>query len=193
MYEKLNWTAEHSDNTVSQYDGYMLTPMSKTQIKVQSIFFQCSDGVYIDQTLVCNNISDCITGTDEENCFCQTDTQSKFSIYKYHCKYDHEECTCSDYFFQCSSLLLCVSFLFVCDGKRDCPEGDDEFWCNNLNFKNNNSLDSYDNMSFHCIQSNISMDISFLDDLIPDCPYSFEDELQYYNLLTNPYHVKKTL
>ena len=29
---------------------------------------------------------------------------------------------------------------------------------------------------------------SFVNDLIPNCPDFFEDEMQYYNLLTDPYH-----
>ena len=90
--------------------------------------------------------------------------------------------TCSDYFFQSSSLLLCVPYLFVCDGKGDCPEGEDEFCSDSFNVKDNKSLESSGNTFFHCMKGNISIHISFVDDLIPDCPYSFEDELQYYNL-----------
>ena len=191
VYEKLNWIAKQTGNIVSQYDGYLLIPMPETQIKVKSILYQCSDGTYIDQTLSCNNITDCITGTDEENCVCQVESQSKLSISKYLCKNDYEKCTCSDSFFQCSTLLLCIPFLFVCDGKIDCPKGDDEFCSDIFSSKNEKSVDSCGNTFFRCIKSNISIPISFVDDLVPDCPYSFEDELQYYNLLTNPYHVKQ--
>ena len=38
-----------------------------------------------------------------------------------------------------------------------------------------------------CLMSGNSIPASFLDDLVPECPTSFEDEVQYYNLLTVPY------
>ena len=58
-----------------------LIPMPNSQVEVLTVLYQCSDGTYIEPTLVCNNIKDCITGTDEENCVCTSESTSKnFSL-----------------------------------------------------------------------------------------------------------------
>ena len=41
---------------------------------------------------------------------------------------------------------------------------------------------------FKCEKHNMFIPVMFVNDLIPDCPNSFDDELEYFNLLTNPYH-----
>ena len=42
--------------------------------------------------------------------------------------------------------------------------------------------------TFTCLESNTTISIVLVDDLIPDCPNTFEDEMQYYSLMTNPFH-----
>ena len=42
--------------------------------------------------------------------------------------------------------------------------------------------------TFTCLESNITIPTLFLNDFIPDCPGTIEDEMEYYNLMTNPFH-----
>ena len=188
VYKKLFWVEKISKETFSQYDGYLLFPIPFSQMKVSTALFHCSDGLYIDETLVCNGIKDCSEGTDEENCICSNYSKVSLSV----CKYNHcsksKRCPCSDYFYQCSSFPFCIPYLLVCDGHKDCQQGEDEICSDSIQKVKIVFQKSLSNTSFKCFTGRNHIPISFVDDLVPECPISFEDEAQYYNLLTNPHH-----
>ena len=185
-YGEYHWVSKITNETISHHDGYLLFSYSSDQIKVLSDLFHCTDGSYIHETLVCNGIDDCSTGTDEKNCICSNSLLSFGSRCKHNC--NNEKCVCSDYFYQCSSILKCIPYIFVCDGHKDCQDGEDEFCnVNFIKFGGEFQLPS-NNETFKCKLSGISIHMSFVNDLIPNCPGSSEDELQYHNLLTLPYH-----
>ena len=67
---KLTWIHIQNRDPISKYDGYMLFDTKPATIKKPSNVFQCKDGTYIDDTSVCDGISDCKDGTDEKICHC---------------------------------------------------------------------------------------------------------------------------
>ena len=179
-----------SGAATSQLDGYLLSPVSLGKTKVPRTVFHCTNGSYIDETLVCDGINDCIQGTDEERCVCNETSQSSLSICKYNNSSNYEKFTCSDLFFQCSSSLICIPYVLVCNGQKDCQQGEDEICSHSIIKTKNISHHTTNKESFECTMSGISIPLSYVDDLIPDCPGTFEDEVQYFNLLTNKYHSK---
>ena len=91
------------------------------------------------------------------------------------------------FFYQCSSFQICIPYQFVCDGHNDCQQGEDEN-CSGITSKiKTGSQHTSNNETFKCLMTGKSIPPSFLDDFVPECPTSFEDEVQYYNLLTAPY------
>ena len=185
-YKELHWINDsHVGGYIPQHDGYMLHPVISSQIIFFLNLFYCSDGAYIDATLVCNGIKDCITATDEKGCICQHQSYSSFC--KYHHRNNTNDYTCSDFYYQCSNFKVCIPSLLVCNGHIDCPQGGDEFCIDNSK-KQNKDIDMLKTDFFICNRSGKIISLNFVDDLIPDCPNSFEDEEQYYNLLTNPSH-----
>ena len=77
--------------------------------------------------------------------------------------------------------------MLVCNGHIDCPQEEDEFCINSSEEQNRDTSISKTDF-FICNKSGKFIPLTFVDDLIPDCPNSYEDEEQYYNLLTNPTH-----
>uniref|UniRef100_A0AAF5DGG6 DNA methyltransferase 1-associated protein 1 n=1 Tax=Strongyloides stercoralis TaxID=6248 RepID=A0AAF5DGG6_STRER len=73
--------------------------------------FTCKNGACISRSDRCNGVSDCVDGSDEDNCGCDDDTQ-------YKCASDLN-----------SGLSKCIDKNLLCDGVRDCPQGDDEVNC----------------------------------------------------------------
>ena len=183
-YGKLHWINQTSGETISQHDGYLLHPVTTSKTKVPRTVFQCTDGSYIDETLVCDGSKDCTEGADEKYCMCANTSQSSYSVCKYKVESHSQKISCSDYFYQCSSLLICIPYTLVCNGQRDCHNGEDEICSDNM--RKNGSV----SQMFVCLRSGISIPVSFVDDLIPDCPGTYEDELQYFNLLRNYDHSK---
>ena len=183
-YGKLHWVNQISGETISQHDGYLLSPVTTSKTKVPRTLFHCTDGSYIDETLVCDGSKDCAEGTDENNCVCNNTLQSSSSVCQYIANSNSEKFSCSDFFYQCSSLSICIPYILVCNGQKDCQHGEDEFCSDNTK-----TIGSLPQM-FVCLVSGISIPFSFVDILKPDCPSTFEDELQYYNLSTNHYHPK---
>ena len=178
---------QHNE-TLTQHDGYMLHPTATSKINVPHFLFYCSDNLYIDETLICNGIKDCATGTDEEHCICEQHSLLSTSICKFINTNGNKEYTCSDFFYKCLSSLICIPFLFVCDGHRDCPQGEDEFCIQYSNAEHGLS-DTYEAILFKCTKNNRFVPLQFGNDLIPDCPDSFDDEVEYFNLLTSSYHL----
>ena len=130
--------------------------------------------------LVCNGINDCSTGTDEMNCICSTSLEKNESICKHNCNGTKENCRCSDYYFQCSTTSnLCIPYLFVCDGHKDCPQGEDEIFNSNINKDGNESLLTSSNKSFKCMMSGT---------LIP-CPLLMISYLTVQALLMMKYNI----
>ena len=183
MYGKLNWISKihRSNKTISQYEGYLLFPAPLSQFKVPATLFKCSDGSYIDETLVCNGMNDCNERNDEQNGICKN--ESSYLVCKFNCYSNLEKCTCSDFFFQCSSSQVCIAYLLVCDGHNDCQHGEDEICSSNISKNTGESPNMLHNETdlFKCTTSGFSILMSYVDGLIPDCPNSFEDELQYFS------------
>ena len=74
--------------------------------------FKCPNSYCIPWSYVCNNRWDCPKGSDESTYLsCRTQTRC-VGMYMCH-----------------SSVLICIMLQNVCDGKRECIEGDDEFHC----------------------------------------------------------------
>ena len=189
-YKMLHWMETITNETISQADGYLLFPTYSSQIAVPIHLFHCSDGSYIHESLICNGIMDCTEGTDEKSCTCSNSSQSLL-LCKHSCDSNTEICTCSDFFYQCS-LNKCIPYLFVCDGYKDCQEGKDEICSSDMDISRNKSQPLSNNETFKCMTSGLFIPASFVDDLIPNCPGSFEDEVQYYNLLTVPHYPMTT-
>lgn len=73
--------------------------------------FTCKNGACISRSDRCNGVSDCVDGSDEDNCGCDEATQ-------YKCASDMD-----------SNFNKCIDKNLLCDGVRDCPQGDDEKNC----------------------------------------------------------------
>ena len=189
VYERLHWMKKMTKENIIQLHGYLLFPSQFSQINVPVSLFRCSDGSYIHETLVCNGIYDCSTGTDEKDCICSISLQKSVSICKHNCNGTTDKCICSDFYFQCSARSnVCIPYLFICDGYKDCPLGEDEICSSNINKDGDDSHLISNNKLFKCTMSGTVISMSSVNDLIPNCPGSFDDEVQYYNLITDPYH-----
>ena len=184
-YKKLHWVDEKSDD--AEHDGYLLSPVYFSKVKIPRNVFHCTDGSYIDETLVCDGSKDCTEGTDKQNCTCTKSLESSFSVCKYNFNSNFEKFMCSDFFYQCSSLPICIPYVLVCNGQKECQHGEHEI-CGDNTIKIED--ETQHNEMFICLISGISIPVSLVDDLIPDCPGTFEDEVQYYNLLTTQYFSK---
>ena len=188
-YEKLTWIGRISNATQSQYDGYFLFPVPYSQIKFKAGLFHCSDGSYIDETLICDGIKDCSEGIDEKNCVCNDNSSELFfSVCKYRFYSSSKMFTCSEFFFQCSSFPFCVPYLFICNGYKDCQQGEDEFCSDITSNIKNSSLCVPTNETFKHFMSRKFISVSFVGDLVPEFPTSFEDQAPDYNLLTSSYY-----
>ena len=157
------------------------------KMKIPSNVFHCKDGTYIAETSLCDGIEDCPEGTDENQCNCTNASD----LYHVNCKYLYNNIShtysCTAYYFTCVSSFTCIPYSKVCDFYEDCFQGEDEF----CRFQADKDLKIVKNVSiaiFACLKNNKTIPASLVDDFIPDCPNTFEDEIQYYNLMTNPFH-----
>ena len=107
---------------------------------------------------------------------------------KYFCNPLSQECSCSTFYFTCLSSFNCIPYLKVCDGHSDCFHGEDEYCENHTDKETKNLVINSPIDTFTCLESNTTIPVFLLNDFIPDCPNTFEDEIQYYNLLTNPFN-----
>ena len=88
----------------------------------ESSWYRCEDGSVIPHILVCNGKSDCRNSEDENKyCTCMLTICNSFS----------PSCPCSIYHYQCTS-GGCVHYDRLCDSTLDCPNGDDETFCNGV-------------------------------------------------------------
>ena len=172
----------------SEYKVNTLFSTSMSTIEVSSKLMQCTDGSYIDETLWCDTMRDCFDGSDEIQCIC-SDNSKKNKKCKYYCDEKTGHCSCSELYFTCSSFFQCIPYSKICDGHKDCLLGEDEYCTTTIKRKENNNI-IYPSLmrNFICVKSNKSIPLALVNDLIPDCPISHEDELEYYNLLTSPTH-----
>ena len=112
------------------------------------------------------------------------------------CKYIPDENSlqrfCSPFYFTCPSLRNCIPYGKVCNGYVDCLYAEDEICQNLISKKVKNVIYTLPISTFTCTRSNTVIASFLVDDLIPDCPDSIEDELQYFNLVTDPFHIQQT-
>ena len=191
-YLKLSWRITISNYLISKYQGYMLFAEKPSIMEIPSNVYKCKDGTYIDEKLICDGQRDCVDETDEKQCHCNHGKNLFDPSCKYFCNEIFQHCICSDFYFSCLSSVTCIPYSKVCDGHKDCILGEDEICEINLakeekvlNPARGSVLYS---QTFTCLESNTTISIALVDDLIPDCPNTFEDEMQYYSLMTNPFH-----
>jgi len=77
----------------------------------QTTEFRCKNGLCIPKELTCDDISDCMDGSDEDQEMCQNQE-------------------CKDEEFTCQSSGHCIPIRWKCDENPDCPDGSDERNCN---------------------------------------------------------------
>lgn len=94
--------------------------------------------------MFCDGKADCSDGTDEPNeCNCgeylKLTAPERVCDKIRHCydKTDEQNCNCEDGTYKCidSNESRCIPYDFLCDGDKDCPNGDDESLCRMI--KNN--------------------------------------------------------
>lgn len=76
--------------------------------------FQCGSLECIPPKWRCDGVNDCLDHSDEQNCTTINDADNDLICDKLHDRY------------RCQSNGLCIDYSRVCDGQRDCPNGDDE-------------------------------------------------------------------
>lgn len=188
-FSKLTWKSKMSNNPVTGYDGYVLSTNQPLKIIFPSNVFKCEDGSYIAEISICDGKSDCTEGSDEHQCTCHYVTDLLPVGCKYFCNEMSDHCTCSDFYFTCLSSSICIPYLKVCDGHRDCLYGEDEYCGNHTDKEIKTVVSGLPVDTFTCTGSNTTIPANLWNDFIPDCPDTIEDEIQYYNLMTNPFHI----
>ncbi|PSN33951.1 hypothetical protein C0J52_19934 [Blattella germanica] len=103
----------------------------------ENMSLKCGDGECISALSRCNQLVDCVDGTDEQGCTCADYLKSQFLTRKL-CDgivdcwdfSDENNCEwCTPGQFVCPNSQVCVDQHRLCDGSRDCPYGDDEKLC----------------------------------------------------------------
>uniref|UniRef100_T1JA13 EGF-like domain-containing protein n=1 Tax=Strigamia maritima TaxID=126957 RepID=T1JA13_STRMM len=102
--------------------------------------FTCNNSLCITSSLKCNGVDDCGDNSDEYLCtdiktttcpngmiLCNQNGKCISSKSKCDCPdaEDEIDCQCPKGFFRCEN-QLCIMNIWVCDGVRDCQDGDDE-------------------------------------------------------------------
>ena len=185
---RLTWKSKVSSNPITEHHGYMLSVSNPVKQTFPSNIFKCEDGLYINEISVCDDKLDCIEGADEKQCSCSYAIGMMPFVCKYLCNEISNQCSCSTHYFTCLSSSTCIPYLNVCDGHRDCLHGEDEFCEKYTNKEIRNLVNSSLVDTFSCLESNITIPSLLLNDFMPDCPGTIEDEMEYYNLMTNPFH-----
>ncbi len=138
-------------------------------------YFQCSDGTCILSHYECDGISDCPDGSDEWECshvctFTRGEVPQLFSCFS-DCLPSH--CVCHDLYYQCGISGTCVPASRLCDGVRDCLEGEDEAVCPWHQTQSPSPPGA--EATFKC-SGGTTIPISLVNDLVPDCPGSIQDD-----------------
>ncbi|XP_041377591.1 basement membrane-specific heparan sulfate proteoglycan core protein-like isoform X3 [Gigantopelta aegis] len=103
--------------------------------------FRCDNGQCIDGRARCNEMAECLDGSDENNCPCRDDqfecaqegnciSAEKRCDRRYDCAdgSDEDDCPCRDDQFRCGD-GQCISAQRKCDRRNDCFDGSDETDC----------------------------------------------------------------
>ncbi|CAH0382228.1 unnamed protein product [Bemisia tabaci] len=102
--------------------------------------YRCKNGECVAQSLHCNQLVDCSDGSDEKNCTCADYLRGQLLSRKI-CDgvvdcWDFSDETNCDWCLSgqhvCANSRLCVNQSQICDGRKDCPFGDDEKQCINV-------------------------------------------------------------
>ena len=190
LFHKLTWTSHTTSDSISEYHGYILHANKPKTMNIPSNVFQCKDETYVDEMSFCDGLQDCTDEIDETQCYCN-DISNLFHVTcKYFCDETSQHCSCSIFYFTCSSSFKCIPYLKVCDSYKDCFFGEDEFCKSQLGKKLETANDQLIT-TFTCSASNTTIPTTLVDDFIPDCPNTFEDEEEYHSLMTNPFHTHK--
>ena len=140
---------------------------------------QCSDGVCVPLTWICDGETDCIDGADEENCSTIT-PPGPFNFTDPGC-FTGQERTPG---FLCRD-DSCIPNTWVCDGERDCIDGGDEEDCpSTANPEPPTSACEGEGMDpndwFPCRSFDLEIDecipIFFKCDGVQDCPDGSDEE-----------------
>ena len=115
----LMFILQSSHSISSRYLCVKPDPTSVQQCSSQQ--FQCSNGSCIPNAFHCNNILNCLGGTEEVDCS-WTCTQTPCTTYSW------PDCHCVDGFYQCEA-GGCIPVDTVCDGTVNCADGSDEHYC----------------------------------------------------------------
>ena len=125
-FEEIIWRKEIHHTVYPLYNAYFLSIFPTFITISYPMLFRCKDGSYIIDISRCNEIIDCPDGSDEENCLCYIGSLTESNTCKYSCN-QFNICICSDLYYSCAFSLQCLPHSKVCDGYRDCPNGEDEF------------------------------------------------------------------
>nr|XP_023023966.1 serine protease nudel [Leptinotarsa decemlineata] len=102
---------------------------------------KCKNHRCVPKSTFCNRQNDCEDNSDEPDiCSCRTYLElansSKICDGIINCSdrsdEDPELCSCQTNSFRCVSSNMCVAQDMICDGHKDCPNGEDELICYNL-------------------------------------------------------------
>ena len=108
------------------FPTYMACFLAREKTLSQNVsdvsLFTCEDGSVIADVLVCNGRNECTNSEDEQQCpiLCPWTNSTVLS------------CACDMFYYQCDG-GGCVHYDHMCDVFADCPNGDDEIYCNDNN------------------------------------------------------------